>query len=182
MNSGRNEIEDKIVKIIFLFGIGALSGWIYEVLLHMVTSGNFANRGILHGPWLPIYGIGCLVIVGLKRVVGNYISCYLIISIVASGVMEYMTSWLMEEIYHRRWWDYSEFPLNLNGRIFAGGLLGFGIAGTLVAYLLLPILEKKYVKFPEKWKNRIAFTFLLCFMADVFLSLWNPNMGAGITK
>lgn len=163
MNNRRN-IEKTMTDIILLFLTGALIGWCYEVMLHVLTAGTFANRGMLHGPGLPIYGVGCLMIVGLKKLAGKKVSVYFVISTVACGVIEYITSWGMEMIYHTRWWDYSNFPLNLNGRIFAGGLFGFGLAGCLFVYGLLPVLTKQYRKIPTKTKRVIALGFMLIFL------------------
>lgn len=181
MNSRTKNTERTMTDITFLFLTGAVTGWCYEVLLHVFTAGSFVNRGILHGPWLPIYGVGCLLIVGLKRLVGKHLPLYFLISTAACGVIEYVTSWAMEVIYHTRWWDYSNFRLNLNGRIFAGGLLGFGLAGCLFAYGVLPVLTKLYRKIPEKAKRSIAFLLICVFFADAVVSLLFPNAGTGIT-
>jgi len=178
----RKNIEKTMTDIIFLFLTGALMGWCYEVMLHVFTSGTFVNRGMLHGPWLPIYGAGCLVIVGLKKLAGKKVPVYFLISTATCGVIEYITSWGMEMIYHTRWWDYSNFPLNLNGRIFAGGLLGFGLAGCLFSYGLLPILTKPYRKIPAKVKRVIVLGFMIIFLMDIAWSLFCPNMGVGITN
>lgn len=166
----------------FLFLTGAVIGWLYEVLLHLVTDGAFVNRGMLHGPWLPIYGVGCLLMVGLKIAIGGRPVLYFAASTVACGAVEYAASWLMETFYNMRWWDYSDCPLNLNGRIFAGGLLGFGIAGCLFVYGLLPILAKKYNSISVRTKEVIAFVFVLTFLADAVISAAAPNMGLGITN
>ena len=181
MNNSRKKIEKLVIDCIFLFLTGAVIGWLYEVLLHLATNGTFVNRGFLHGPWLPIYGIGCLMIVGLAKPIGKRPVSFFIVSVIACGVVEYITSWLMEVIWHTRWWDYSDFILNLNGRIFVGGLLGFGIAGCLFVYGLLPFLTKPYQKIPDKVQRRIAILFLLIFLIDMILSLLYPNMGTGIT-
>lgn len=182
MNNKRNNAKTMITNIIFIFLTGALIGWLYEVILHIFTSEAFVNRGILHGPWLPIYGTGCLLIVGLKKLIGNRWMIYFVISTVACGMVEYMTSWLMETVYHTRWWDYSNMPLNLNGRIFVGGLLGFGAAGCIFAYGLLPILTRQYQKIPVRIKTWTAGILFAVFLLDVVLSLFCPNMGVGITN
>lgn len=182
MNCVKSSVKRIFVDCMFLFLTGAFIGWLYEVLLHIVTDGTFVNRGMLHGPWLPIYGFGCLIIVGLKKLIGNRPVTYFAVSVAACGVIEYVTSWLMETVYHTRWWDYSNCMFNLNGRIFLGGLLGFGAAGCLFAFGLLPVLEKQYQKVPAWTKDIIAVAFLLIFLADVAISLFCPNMGAGITN
>lgn len=165
-----------------LFMTGAVIGWIYEVLLHLVADAAFVNRGMLHGPWLPIYGIGCLLMVGLKKAVGNRPVLYFVLSTAACGLAEYFTSWLMELIYNMRWWDYSDLPFNLNGRIFLGGLLGFGAAGCVFVYILLPALAKKYNNISTHTKEILAFIFILTFAADMIMSASFPNMGFGITS
>ena len=182
MTGKRTHIEKILTDCICLFLTGAAIGWLYEVLLHVVTDGTFVNRGILHGPWLPIYGTGCLLIIGLKKWMGHRPLSFFAVSVAACGVIEYVTSWLMEMIYHTRWWDYSDCLFNLNGRIFVGGLLGFGAAGCLFAYGLFPILQKQYQKVPTAWRRKISILLLTIFLADVLLSLFFPNMGTGITK
>lgn len=182
MNRKKKHLEQILTDYIFVFWTGAVIGWLYEVLLHVVTDGAFVNRGIFHGPWLPIYGTGCLMLVGIKQLIGNRSGIFFAVSVAACGVIEYVTSWLMEVIYHTRWWDYSDCMFNLNGRIFLGGLLGFGAAGYLFVYGLLPILTKQYRKMPAKVQSRIILLFLLVFLADMVLSLLFPNMGAGITN
>ena len=181
MERVKSSIKKIVVDCIFLFLTGAFIGWLYEVLLHLVKDGAFVNRGMLHGPWLPIYGFGCLIVVGLKQLIGNRPVTYFAVSIAACGVIEYVTSWLMETIYHMRWWDYSNCFLNLNGRIFLGGLMGFGAAGCLFAFGLLPVLETHYRKIPNRIRTVAAAVFLVIFLADVLLSLLCPNVGFGIT-
>lgn len=181
MDCKRVRISPKIATVTWLFGIGAAAGWLYEVLLHLIGEGAFVNRGMLHGPWLPIYGIGCVSISALKKLAGNRPVRYFAISVAACGVMEYAASWLMESIYHTRWWDYSAFPLNLHGRVFLAGLIGFGAAGTLFAYAVLPLLTKGFRRIPPRVRDRAAILFLLIFAVDALISLIRPNMGAGIT-
>jgi uncharacterized membrane protein len=176
------DIKKTLTDTAFLFLTGAFIGWLYEVLLHVFKDGMFINRGMLHGPWLPIYGLGCLVMVWLKKVIGNRPISYFAVSMAACGVMEYTSSWLAETIYHVRWWDYSNCLFNLNGRIFLGGLLGFGAAGCLFVFVLLPLLTKQYNKVSEERKIQIAVLLLVIFFADLALSLLCPNMGFGITN
>lgn len=158
-----------------LFLAGAVIGWIYEVLLNLFATGTFVNRGMLHGPWLPIYGTGCILMVQLKKLIGNKTARYFIACTAISGVLEYITSWLLESIYHKRWWDYSELPLNLNGRIFVGGLVGFGVAGCLFTNLIIPIMEKKYKTIPPRIRNGFEAILKVIFILDMLVSLFFPN-------
>lgn len=182
MNCKKANVTKLLTDAAFLFLIGSLAGWLYEVGLHLVRDGVFVNRGMLHGPWVPIYGLGCLMMVLLKKFIRNRPILYFGASVLGCGVMEYTSSWLSETLYHARWWDYSSCPLNLNGRVFLGGLLGFGIAGCVFVFVLLPVLQKQYRQIPEKLKGHIAALFLVVFAADLVVSLLAPNMGFGITS
>lgn len=181
MGAQRKPYINRITDIFLLFMVGAGIGWIYEVVLHLLQNGVFVNRGMLHGPWLPIYGTGCLLMVGLKRLIGKRPVVYFIGCVAASAVLEYVTSFVLEAVYHTRWWDYSNLPWNLNGRIFFGGLIGFGLAGCLFAYLLLPAMEKIRSKIPLRTKKALTIMLAVIFLADVLISLLLPNIGAGIT-
>lgn len=181
MKSVKEQFINAFIDIFFLFLVGAVIGWSYEVILHLFKDGAFVNRGMLHGPWLPIYGTGCVLMVGLKKWTGGKPFAYFVSCFLASAVLEYATSWLMEAVYHTRWWDYSALPLNLNGRIFLGGLFGFALAGCLLVYVLLPAMEKVYRKIPRNALKAAACLLAVIFILDVALSTLFPNMGAGIT-
>lgn len=174
-------IGEQLLFMFFIFLTGAVIGWLYEVVLHLVQEGFFVNRGMLRGPWLPIYGVGAFLIAILKRYTGRRPVLFFGVSVGACAVLEYATSWIMEVIYHTRWWDYSNLPLNLHGRIFLGGLLGFGAAGIFFAYVLLPMLQRAYQKIPQNLVRWILLAILVIFALDCVISLANPNTGVGIT-
>lgn len=178
----KEHATNHLTDAILLFLTGAFLGWLYEMVLYLFKNGTFVNRGMLHGPWLPIYGFGCLVVVWLKERVGKRPLVFFGISILACGVIEYFGSWLLETLYHMRWWDYSDCWMNLNGRIFLGGLLGFGAAGALFAYGLYPVLKKKLGKFSRHSRELLSTVLLSVFLLDTFLSVLMPNVGMGITN
>lgn len=171
-----------LTDAVLLFLTGAFLGWLYEMVLYLFKDGTFVNRGVLHGPWLPIYGFGCLVVVWLKKRVGKKPMAFFGISVLACAVIEYFGSWLLETLYHMRWWDYSDCWMNLNGRIFLGGLLGFGAAGMLFAYGLYPILKKKLGGLSRHNRELLSTVLLSVFLLDTFLSVLVPNVGMGITN
>lgn len=172
----------KHIDVQFLFLAGAMIGWIYEVILRFFQENVLVNRGMLHGPWLPIYGIGCILMVGLKKWKGDKPISYFGVCFIASAVLEYATSWLLEMIYHTRWWDYGDLFLNLNGRIYLKGLLGFALGGCLLAYVVLPVMEKLYHRIPYNIKNLSVHVLTVVFILDMCLSILFPNMGAGVTR
>ena len=103
-------------------------------------------------------------------------------TIVVCGVVEYFTSYFLEVAHNgKKWWDYSGYFLNLNGRICAEGLLTFGVGGMLIVYILAPVLDNLIRRVPVR-ALMCACVLLICvFAADQVYSGKHPNEGAGIT-
>ena len=148
----------EIFKYYFsLFIIYSFIGWIMEVVWNLFTDKKLVNRGFLIGPYCPIYGVGCLLLILL---LGKFKSDPVILffmSIIVCSILEYSTSYIMEKLFKARWWDYSEYKLNLNGRICAATMIPFGILGVLVVYYLNPFVSG-FVPF-----NNIVFSIILIF-------------------
>ena len=172
-----------LTSVILLFFIGCVFGWLWEVALHLLQSGEFANRGTLHGPWLPIYGGGAvLVLLMLYRFRKRHVTEFVLI-VVVCGIVEYVTHWILEVTSGgQRWWDYSGYYLNVNGRICAEGLLVFGIAGIAFVYVAAPLLDNFLVNIRMKILVPICAVLLGVFAADIVYSAIVPNTGEGITS
>lgn len=131
------------------FIIFSFIGWIYECTYCTCKGGHWQNRGFLYGPICPIYGSGvvaALVVFRYLLPVTAGESSYpiwqiFLICAVGSAIIEYLTSWVLELIFHARWWDYSSVPLNVNGRICLPATCGFGLAGIVVVRYLFPFLN-----------------------------------------
>lgn len=129
-------------SLTLLFFILSFLGWIWEVSLHLIASGVFTNRGILHGPWIPIYGAGGILILTLLNKLRQKPILEFISILAVCGCVEYFTSVFLETMHHgQRWWDYSGYFLNIHGRVCAEGLLVFGIGGLAIVYVLAPFLD-----------------------------------------
>ena len=87
--------------------IYSIMGWIMEVTCKSIEAKKIINRGFMIGPYCPIYGWGALAItILLKRYIDDWI-VLLFMSIITCGILEYATSYVMEKLFHARWWDYS---------------------------------------------------------------------------
>lgn len=169
-------------SLIAIFLSMSIFGWLWEVSLHLIKSGVFINRGAMHGPWLPIYGSGAVLILTLLYRFRKKPGLEFASTVVVCGVLEYTTSWVMEIVNDgTKWWDYSGYFLNLNGRICAEGLLVFGIGGLAITYVLAPIIDNLVNKINEKVLMVILSALMLIFGADVVYSHFHPNVGQGIT-
>lgn len=166
--------------ILFLFF--SFIGWVWEVILCLFTMQSFVNRGILMGPWLPIYGAGGLLFYFLLyRLKQHPIWIFLLATAICS-VLEYFVSWFLEKMWNIRWWDYSDAFLNLDGRICFWCSIGFGAAALLVIYVFIPFWEKLYEKIPSRCRKLIGTVLLLLFIADAAYAAIAPNIGTGITS
>ncbi|HIZ84155.1 MAG TPA: DUF975 family protein [Firmicutes bacterium] len=169
-----------IWSLILIFFTFAAAGWVWEVIQGLSAEG-FVNRGVLHGPWLPIYGVGGVGVLVLLKKVRNHPVLTFFLTVLFCGVIEYGTGWFLEWATGTRWWDYSGYVLNLNGFICAEGLLVFGLGGCAAIYLLGPVLDDWYRKIPFKLKCFICCLLILLFVCDLIYSCFVPNTGEGIT-
>ena len=130
-----------VSQLVILFFIFAILGWMMEVILKYIKFHHFINRGFLIGPYCPIYGAGVVVVTvlvgGLIGYTGTIVETFFA-GFVICGALEYFTSWYMEKLFHARWWDYSQKPMNLNGRIWIGNLILFGLASVVIVKGIAP--------------------------------------------
>lgn len=171
-----------IPTLVFLFFIFSFIGWIWEVSLHLVLDGAFVNRGVLRGPWLPIYGAGGVLILMLLNKLRRRPVLEFLAILVLCGFVEYVTSYVLEVTQNgTKWWDYSGYFLNLNGRICAEALLIFGLGGIAIVYLAAPLLDNYLRRIPFRISVPVCAVLLAIFLVDSVYSLQNPNTGKGIT-
>ncbi len=130
-----------IEKAFILFILYSFIGWIIETTLTLIESKKFVNRGFLMGPICPVYGVGAIIITGVLYRYSNDFLVIFGLSVLMCGCLEYFTSYLMEKIFHARWWDYSNFKYNINGRICLDTLILFGLAGILIFKLTNPLFD-----------------------------------------
>ena len=166
---------------ILLFFTAAFIGYLWEVLIHIVKDGVFVNRGVMFGPWLPIYGFGAVLILALLKPFRKNPLVFFISCMGLAGILEYSTSWLLETYRHMKWWDYSGYFLNINGRICLEGLLVFGLSGAVITYFMGPILNTLFNKIRYRIIIAICVVLVTLFSFDLVYSYNNPNTGEGIT-
>ncbi len=151
-------------------------GWVWESIYCTIVEKKWADRGFLFGPICPIYGSSVVVasivfssIPALSDpsfpILGIFIICA-----IGSAVAEYGTHWFLEKRFHARWWDYSDMPLNLEGRICLPVSVGFGIAGIVVVKFLIPAVNNTRAMIPDVIYVFFALIFAAAFGADFALT------------
>ena len=156
-------------KYFSLFLIYSFLGWCFEVFLEFIKKKKFINRGFLIGPIIPIWGFGAVFITILCPVPDSMFS--LIISSAFIGTfLEYIVNYLMEKLFKARWWDYSHLPFNLNGRVWLGSSLLFGVGGFFVINYFNPFFLKYIEMLGKGIVLNIDFIILLILCIDIVLS------------
>jgi uncharacterized membrane protein len=127
-------------QFLWIFFIYAFLGWCTEVSYAALVSGKFVNRGFLNGPLCPVYGFGVvIVLLFLTPLKDNFLLLFLG-SVLLTSLLEWVTGFLLELIFHQRWWDYSDQPFNLGGYICLRFSIGWGLACVFVVDILHPTI------------------------------------------
>ncbi len=158
-----------LINLVLLFFFYSFLGWCVEVTLKYIQYHRFINRGFFTGPICPIYGTGAalitLVVGGLGPVEKGYGITFLA-SFLLCGAVEYFTSYFMEKRFHARWWDYSQKPMNLHGRIWIGNLILFGLGGVAIIHIINPPLFRLFERLSLQTREIIDAALLCVFAAD----------------
>ena len=157
-------------KYFLLFMTYSVFGWCLEVVGKFITKGEFVNRGFLIGPYCPIYGSGALIMTFLlNRYVDDKLVLF-VMAIVVCSLIEYITSFVMEKIFHIRWWDYSNYRFNINGRICLETMIPFGILGVIGLCYVNPVLLNKFESLPNNIVTFSVFILGTLYIIDNILS------------
>lgn len=160
----------EIEKYIILFFIYSFLGWLMETVGDTIKKKKFVNRGFLIGPYCPIYGAGVLLITILLSKYKNDIWIVFFMSLLICGILEYLTSYVMEKLFKARWWDYSANKFNINGRICLETLIPFGIAGTFIIYIGNPFFLKYINMIPELVLHILIGILVVGYIIDLIIS------------
>lgn len=172
-----------IWSLLTIFFVASIIGWTFEVVMHIIEQGEFVKRGVLQGPWLPIYGYGCILILTVLYKFRKKPLQEFILIIVLCGLVEYFTAVYLEHVFNgTKWWDYSGYFLNIQGRVCAEGLLVFGLGGITLVYILAPLIDNLLQKINPKKLIIICSILLSVFIFDHIYSHYYPNEGKGITN
>ena len=161
-----------VAKYFILFMIYSFMGWCMEVLTVLIPKKKFVNRGFLIGPYCPIYGYGCLlIIILLKNNLDDPLALFLK-AIVICSLLEYFTSFFMEKLFNARWWNYSNKKFNINGRICLETAIPFGLGGMLIMYVVNPFLTGILDKGSEKLIIILGIILMVIFFTDLVVSFF----------
>lgn len=164
---------EKYCLLFTIFIFGSFIGFILENLYTIVIKGNYALRqGLIYEPLIPIYGLGALTMYFLlkdKQKTDKFLILKIfIIGFLAGSLIEYICSYMQQNIFGTISWDYSKKMFNINGRINLFHSILWGLLGILFYYLILPIIEQ--IKIKDK-KVKVLIIIISCiFLVDCTIS------------
>lgn len=147
----KREIVVELKTILWLFILGSILGYIFEMIVALVQKGYFESRqGLIYGPFTPVYGIGIIIYyLILDKINTKQKTKIFFITMILGGVTEYICSYVQEKVFGTISWDYSNLMLNVNGRTSLLHCTYWGIAGILYYTNIKPMTEKLKQKIYE---------------------------------
>ena len=165
-----------IYEMLWFFAIYSVIGWIIEVAYHAVTMGKVINRGFLNGPLCPVYGSGVLMVFAVLGLFGGDVetmSAWILfgVGIVFATLVEFIAGFLLDKLFHARWWDYRDRKFNLNGYICLQFSLIWGMAIAFVLRVVHPTFAALVYKIPERIGAAILGVFYVIFLIDLVITV-----------
>lgn len=160
-----------LYDMIVWFYIYSIFGWCYETIYCSIEAGELVKRGFFYGPYLPIYGFGAIFVLLLLHKRMNKIQQFFFSMVVTTG-MEYLTSWLLELIFNKRWWDYTNYRIQLNGRVCLVAALLFGVMGVVLVNFIHPRLKRLTDKITKKTRIVLASSGVVLLLTDFVFSVF----------
>lgn len=162
---------NKIASYIIIFFFYSAIGWLIESIYCSIGEKRLINRGFLTGPMCPIYGTGALVMtIFLYNPFTDKPLYVFLLGMIICDLVEYITSFLMETLFHARWWDYTYEFANIKGRICLKHTLYWGVASIVFVYLVHPYVDAVISSLNSVVLRYILTVILVIFAIDVINS------------
>ncbi len=160
-----------ILYLVFIFLIGALFGGVIEIFFQSLVCNSVKINGFLNGPFRPIYGWGSLLLHFIGKKVNKNVFLIFISSLIVCSLFEYISSFILELLFNKVWWDYGNYMFNINGRICLCISLCWGVLGTLYIIIIEPLLKNLYNKLNKKTLLLIMIPVFLIYVIDSVISI-----------
>ena len=160
----------KIMEIFVYFLVASFLGYVTEVVKCSIDTKKLVNRGFLFGPVCPIYGVGFVLITWLLTKYENDLIILFLMGALITSAVEYYTSYILEVIFHNRWWDYSYRKDNINGRICLKNSLLFGVGTCLIIRVINPLIYQVRNHLSDKFIIILGSVLLIIFILDMIFS------------
>ena len=152
--------------VFYYFLLYSFIGWCWEVFYVYLRTGKVVNRGFLSGPFCPIYGFGASAVYIVLDPVANNNFAIFFGGMILATVLEYFTGTIMENLFHAKWWDYSDIKFNLKGRICLPVSIGWGFFSVIMMRIMHPAVKSVVAALPHAVGNVLMYIIIGYFVAD----------------
>ena len=163
-----------IYHVLLWFLTYSILGGCVESIYMSICNKKLTNRGFSQGPLCPIYGVGAvaasIICSGSALPAMSDVQIFFV-CFFGSIVLEYVTSWVLEKLFHAIWWDYSKVRFNIHGRVCLPASIGFGLAGLLVVHVILPFARHVTGGLSPLTLEVLSLLFMAVFAADFALTV-----------
>ena len=150
--------------------IYSVIGWVYESTICSIGQRKLINRGFLNGPYCPIYGTGAVLVLLVLGRIQNPVLLFFAGAVLTCS-LEYLTSWLMEKLFHARWWDYSKRKFNIGGRVCLIGAVVFGAFSVVLILVLHPFIKSLTDRLTDPSLNIICAMLFVGIVSDLIVTV-----------
>ena len=163
-------LKTTINILLLVMIVSGFFGFIYETFFYKIDLGYFVKRGSTYGPWIPIYAFGGLFIVLLTYRFRQKPLLVFVINCILTGVLEYLTGYVLYKFWQIRLWDYNTEIWNfgnINGFICLRSVLFFGLSSLFLVYFIVPKIKSIALRISEKKLTNISYSLGIIFIIDI---------------
>jgi uncharacterized membrane protein len=169
------------IWMLYFFAYGFV-GWLWESGYVSVRKHKWVNSGFLNGPIIPVYGFSMTAVLAVVQPFAHNLLLLYLMSALVVTVIEYITGWGMEKLFHARWWDYSKVPLNLNGRVALPISAFWGLGVVFIVKVVHPFIARIVTHLDMRYGMFAVLVLLALFMFDVGFTIANALAFGAATK
>lgn len=158
-------------NLIYFFAFYSFAGWCIEVLYYFKNEHKFVNRGFLNGPFCPIYGFGVVSLVVLLDGYRHNVFTLFLLGTVLTTVLEYFTGFILEKTFKTKWWDYTDDPFNIHGRVCLLYSLIWGAGEVIVIRIIHPYINNIVINIPQVLGDIFLSVIVIYFIIDFYFTL-----------
>lgn len=160
-----------IVKIILYFIVYSFFGWVMESVLKTVVQKKPVNSGFLYGPFCPIYGFGAIIMFLFLQEFKQRPILLFVIAFFVLSIWEYIVGWMLEKIFHAKYWDYTQNKFNIKGRVCLMNSLFWGFLGVVFIRYIHPFIVEKIDIIKINDLLFLTVTLLIIMIVDLVISI-----------
>lgn len=163
-------MQINLILIFTNFILYSFLGWVLESVFKTILEKKWINSGFLMGPFCPIYGFGAIIMSCLNVFKSNIFITF-IAGVIILSIWEYLVGVLLEKLFNTTYWDYSNKPFNIKGRVCLENSIYWGILAVIFVYLVEPVVNEFVLKIPTNimiYLNILIYAYII---TDIIISI-----------